>query len=153
MTLTTDSKSPQKYSLPQGLSYYGIGEALKLIFNPLPNLEKYRDRYGDIYYSPKFFAFNPFIVIGNSQGVEELFNLDPDLLECGTSNASLKTLLGDQSILQLDGTPHQQRRKLLMPSFHGQRLQSYGKIITEVTQNIINSWQKYYVFSMRNVTQ
>ncbi|HAC62090.1 MAG TPA: cytochrome P450 [Cyanothece sp. UBA12306] len=153
MTLTTQSRSTQKSSFPKGATRYRLWDTLGLIFNPLPNLEKYRNRYGDIYSSPGLAAFPGSIIIGSPQGIEELFNLDPNLLDCGTSNAGLKPLLGDQSILQLDGNPHQQRRKLLMPSFHGQRLQTYGNTIIEITQTIINEWQKDHQFYMREITQ
>ena len=140
MTATIKATENQKLALPPGIKSYGLQGIFNLIFRPIPTLERYRDRYGDIYYSPTFAGFPPFILIGNAEGVESLLTADPDLFESGSSNKAIQPLLGDQSILQLDGEPHKKRRKLLMPSFHGQRLQSYGEIITSITQSIIDGW-------------
>ncbi len=153
MTATIKATENQKLALPQGIKRYGLQGIFNIIFRPIPTLERYRDRYGDIYYSPSFAGFPPFIIIGNAEGVETLFTADPDLFESGSSNKAIQPLLGDQSILQLDGEPHKKRRKLLMPSFHGQRLQSYGEIITNITQSIIDRWQKDDIFLMREVAQ
>ncbi len=153
MTATIKAKKSNNLAFPQGIKRYGLKGILNLIFRPLPTLESNRNRYGDIYYSPAFSSFPPFIVIGNAEGIEALFSADSELFESGTSNTAFQALLGSQSILQLDGKPHQKRRKLLMPSFHGQRLQSYGTIITDITQSVINRWQKDDIFSMRKITQ
>ncbi|ACB53761.1 cytochrome P450 [Crocosphaera subtropica ATCC 51142] len=153
MTATIKAKKSNDLAFPQGIKRYGLKGILNLIFRPLPTLESNRNRYGDIYYSPAFSSFPPFIVVGNPEGIEALFTADPDLFNSGTSNAAFQPLLGSQSILQLDGEPHKKRRKLLMPSFHGQRLQTYGEIITNITQAILNGWQKKDIFSMREVTQ
>ncbi len=153
MTTTIEAKENEKLAFPQGIKRYGIGGFLNLIFRPLPTLENYRNCYGDIYYSPAFSSIPPLIVIGNAEGTESLFTADPELFDTASSNVIFQALLGSQSILQLDGKPHQKRRKLLMPSFHGQRLQSYGKIITDLTQSVINRWQKNEIFSMRKITQ
>lgn len=149
----TQSKSTENTSLPKGLNRYSLKDIFRLIFQPLPTLEAYRDRYGDIALSPQFASLPASILVGNAQGIEQLFTLDPSVLDTASSNVALKPLLGDHSLLQLDNQPHQQRRKLLMPSFHGQRLQSYGKTITEITESAIYQWQKEHPFSMRSVTQ
>ncbi|MGK7955011.1 MAG: cytochrome P450 [Crocosphaera sp.] len=153
MTTTIKAEKNQKLAFPKGIKRYGLQGTLNLIFRPLSTLESYRNRYGDIYSSPTFASFPPFITIGNAQGIEALFTADPELFNSGPTNAAFQSLLGSNSILQLDGKPHQKRRKLLTPSFHGQRLQSYGKIITDITQSVINHWQKGDVFSMRKITQ
>ncbi len=153
MTATIKATENQKLALPQGIKRYGLQGIFNIIFRPIPTLERYRDRYGDIYYSPNFSPFPPFIVVGNAEGIEALFSADPELFDTATSNTAFQALLGGQSILQLEGQLHQKRRKLLMPSFHGQRLQSYGKIITDITQSIIKNWQKDDTFSMRKITQ
>ncbi|ACK65418.1 cytochrome P450 [Rippkaea orientalis PCC 8801] len=153
MTTTTQPLAKQTNSFPNGPESYGFRETLKLIFNPLPALEESRNRYGDIYSFPGISNLPPSIILGNPQSIEELFTANTDLFDSGASNAALKPLLGDMSILQLDGNPHQQRRKLLMPSFHGQRLQSYGNIIIEITEKVIKQWKINQPFLMRNVTQ
>ena len=40
---------------------------------------------------------------------------------------------GPNSVLTLDDAPHMRQRKLLLPPFHGERIQRYGELIREVT--------------------
>ncbi|MDJ0658048.1 MAG: cytochrome P450 [Crocosphaera sp.] len=153
MTATINAKNNPKLAFPQGIKRYGLPGIFNLIFRPLPTLEAYRNCYGDIYYSPSFAGFPSLIVIGNVEGVETLFTADTELFDSASSNTAFQPLLGNQSILQLDGEPHKKRRKLLMPSFHGQQLQNYGEIIANITQSVISEWQKDDVISMREVAQ
>ena len=37
-------------------------------------------------------------------------------------------------------TPHMAQRKLLLPPFHGERMQSYGDLLTEIADREIDSW-------------
>jgi cytochrome P450 len=37
----------------------------------------------------------------------------------------LEPALGPNSVLTLDDAPHMQQRKLLLPPFHGERIQRY----------------------------
>ncbi len=65
----------------------------------------------------------------------------------------IRVLLGDNSLVLIDGIKHQKARKLLMPPFHGERMKSYSDIIVEVTKQIIASWQVGKPFCLRDYTQ
>ena len=45
----------------------------------------------------------------------------------------LEPALGPNSVLTLDDAPHMRQRKLLLPPFHGERIERYGELIREVT--------------------
>ena len=45
----------------------------------------------------------------------------------------LEPALGPNSVLTLDEAPHMRQRKLLLPPFHGERIQRYGELIREAT--------------------
>ena len=57
------------------------------------------------------------------------------------------------SLLLLDSTPHQRQRQLLMPPFHGERMQAYGKLVCNVAEQVASKWEVEQVFSMRESTQ
>ncbi len=57
------------------------------------------------------------------------------------------------SLLLLDSTPHQRQRQLLMPPFHGERMQAYGKLICNVAEQVASNWEVEQVFSMRESVQ
>ena len=53
---------------------------------------------------------------------------------------TLGEVLGPGSTFSLDGTAHRQRRKLLVPPFHGKRMQGYEHIIEEEVMREIATW-------------
>jgi cytochrome P450 len=64
-----------------------------------------------------------------------------------------RPLLGSNSLILLSDPEHQQRRKLLMPPFHGDRLFSYGQIIQEITEQVMATWQAGQPFDVRESMQ
>ncbi|MEY2832761.1 MAG: hypothetical protein RLZZ574_2019 [Cyanobacteriota bacterium] len=68
-------------------------------------------------------------------------------------NRLLQPLVGDNSLLMIEGDRHKQRRKLLLPPFHGERMQAYGESICNLTRNIIDQLEPNQSFAARHVTQ
>jgi cytochrome P450 len=76
-------------------------------------------------------------VISDPALVKELFTANNDLIaRAGT----LGQVLGPGSTFSLDGLPHRQRRKLLVPPFHGKRMQGYEGIVEEEVRREIATW-------------
>jgi cytochrome P450 len=76
-------------------------------------------------------------VISDPALVKELFTANNDLIaRAGT----LGQVLGPGSTFSLDGLPHRQRRKLLVPPFHGKRMQGYEDIVEEEVRREIATW-------------
>jgi cytochrome P450 family 110 len=65
----------------------------------------------------------------------------------------LQPLVGDDSLLMIEGDRHKQRRKLLLPPFHGERMQAYGELICNLTRNIIAQLKPNQAFAARHITQ
>ncbi|NEO98183.1 MAG: cytochrome P450 [Symploca sp. SIO2E9] len=129
-------------TLPNGPSTPGfmrIFRMLKLIFRPLEYLDDYAQRYGDMIKIGGEKA-PPFIYVSNPEAIKEIFTADPELFACGRGNGILRFLLGDNSLILLDGEPHQRQRRLLMPPFHGERLRAYSQLICEITQQVTREW-------------
>ena len=66
------------------------------------------------------------VMVSNPDDVKAVFTGDPDLLHAGEANRVLLPILGEHSLLLLDGSEHMAQRKLMLPPFHGARMQSYG---------------------------
>ncbi|MBE9127305.1 MULTISPECIES: cytochrome P450 [unclassified Coleofasciculus] len=142
-------------TLPNGPDTSGFLRTLrilKFIFRPLDYLDNYARQYGDIFKlggddSP------PFIYVSNPQVIKEIFTADPELFESGRGNRILRYLLGDNSLILLDGEPHQRQRRLLMPPFHGDRLREYSQLICDITEKVTNQWTVGKPFVVRTYTQ
>lgn len=124
----------------------------KLIFRPLEYFDDDTRRYGDIYQIIRKTS-PPFVIVSNPQAIEQIFTAPPEYFEIGKTNANLGFLLGENSLTLLDGEPHQKRRKLLIPSFHGECLQTYSQIICEITEQVTNQWQIGKPFQVRPYMQ
>ena len=71
----------------------------------------------------------------------------------GKANEIVQPLVGDNSLLLIEGDRHKQRRKLLLPPFHGERMQSYGKLICSLTHNILGQLKPSQPFIARQISQ
>lgn len=70
--------------------------------------------------------------------IKQLFTSSPELI--GNMEPNLGRVLGDRSFFNLDGEAHKRQRKLLLPPFHGRRVQSYAGIIEEETRRETAGW-------------
>ncbi len=65
----------------------------------------------------------------------------------------LEPALGPNSVLTLDEAPHMRQRKLLLPPFHGERIERYGELMREATLREMESWPVGEPFALRPHTQ
>jgi cytochrome P450 len=65
----------------------------------------------------------------------------------------LAPLVGEHSVLLLDGPAHKRGRSVIMPPFHGARLQSYGQLIQDLTLEQAAAWQSGQTLRMHTVMQ
>lgn len=115
-------------------------QTLESFAYPLEFLEGCAQRYGDPF-TAKFPGFPPSVIFSNPQAIQQIFTADSHYFESGKGNKILAPLLGDTSLIRLDGAPHQRQRRLLTPPFHGERMRAYGKIICEITEQVMNQWE------------
>jgi cytochrome P450 len=81
--------------------------------------------------------FGRTLVISDPTLVKDLFTTSSDLIERPTN---LGEVFGPGSIFSLNGDEHLERRKLLVPPFHGKRVRSYEHIIEEEVMREIATW-------------
>src|SRR3954469_90887 len=104
-----------------------------------PFLERCRERYGDVF-SVRIAQDGTWVMLANPEHVRQVFTGDPKVFHAGEANAILRPVVGDNSVLLLDEQPHMAQRKLLLPPFHGERMQRYGDLMREVAEHEIERW-------------
>jgi cytochrome P450 len=139
-------------TLPDGPKTSPLLQMMQAIVRPLETLEATAHQYGDLYTS-RLIGFEPLLVLSNPDAIEAIMTAPPDWFDAGRGNWILAPLVGDTSVILLDGKAHQRQRKLLTPPFHGDRLRAYGQTICQLTQQVVEQWQPGQVFSARQVTQ
>ena len=80
------------------------------------------------------------VMVTDPEHVKQVFTGDPKVFHAGEGNQILRRFLGDNSVLVLDEKPHMSQRKLLLPPFHGERMQGYEEKMTEIAAREIDSW-------------
>ena len=125
---------------------------INALFRPLEFTEQRSQKYGD-FYQMVFKNAPPTIVTSNPKAIEEIFTASPDKFEVGKSNKMLSFLVGDNSLLLLDGKQHRNRRRLLMPPFHGESLHECSKKIVEITHKVSDRLEINKPFNVRSLTQ
>ena len=80
------------------------------------------------------------VMLSNPEHVKQVFTGDPRVFHAGEGNRILLPVLGENSVLLLDEAPHMEQRKLLLPAFHGKRMQGYEALMREVAAEEINRW-------------
>src|SRR5687767_9289546 len=115
-------------ALPPGPRAPAPVQMWQWIARPIPFLTGASARYGDFF--TVRFVFGPVVFIADPQVIKDVFRGDPDVFHAGEGNATpLEPLMGRNSVLLLDGPEHMRQRKLMLPSFHGERMQRYGELM------------------------
>jgi cytochrome P450 len=121
--------------------------------DPLGFLIGFQRRYGDIF-RVSFPFYGNLVYVADPALVRQLFTTPPEQAHAGEANATvLEPALGPNSVLTLDEAPHMRQRKLLLPPFHGERIQRYGELIREATLSEMESWPVGEPFALRPHTQ
>ncbi len=122
------------------------------IARPIQFLERASQRYGDVF--TVRFPIGTVVFIADPAVIKQVFTGDPDTFHAGEANATpLEPLMGRNSVLLLDGKEHMRQRKLMLPSFHGERMQRYGDVMREVAEEEIARWPVGEPFGLRPRTQ
>jgi cytochrome P450 len=118
-------------------------------------LEACRRRYGDLVTMGTLFD-SGFVMVFDPRLVKELFQGSNDQLHAGEANALLGPILGERSVLLLDGAEHLRHRKLMLPTFHGAEMRSWTETMREAADLELDSWpvgEKFSLFtSMQSLT-
>ncbi len=121
--------------------------------DPLGFLIGFQRRYGDVF-RVSFPFYKDLTYVADPALVKQLFTTPPERVHAGEANATvLEPALGPHSVLTLDEAPHMRQRKLLLPPFHGERIERYGELMREVTLAEMESWPVGEPFALRPHTQ
>jgi len=125
--------------LPPGPDWPVVRSTARWWRRPLQTLEECGARYGDMF-TYRLAHEGAWVFISDPEAVKQVFTGDPRLLHAGEANTVLLPVLGEHSVLLLDEPQHMAQRKLMLPPFHGKRMQAYGEVMTRIAAEEIDSW-------------
>jgi cytochrome P450 family 135 len=102
-------------------------------------LDTCQARFGDMF-TLKIANEGTWVVTSDPEVIKQVFTGDPSLLHAGEANRILLPVLGPSSVLLLDDGQHLRQRKLMLPAFHGERMQRYGELMARIAAEEIERW-------------
>jgi cytochrome P450 len=102
-------------------------------------LEACRRRYGDAVTFGTLFD-ERFVMVFDPELVKQVFQGSNQQLHAGEANALLGPIVGERSVLLLDGTEHLRHRKLMLPAFHGRQLAAHAVTMRACADLEIDGW-------------
>ena len=134
--------------LPPGPKLPPLVTTIWWLARPVGLMEFCRRRYGDAF-SLMFTGFSsPMVLLSDPDAIRELYSSKEHTLPPGRT-LSLLPIMGPNSLLLLEGDAHLERRKLMLPSFHGERLRGYEARVREIAEAEVASWRPGQEFAMR----
>jgi len=114
-------------------------QTARWIARPAAFMEDAQRRYGDMF-TLRITHEGTWVFLSHPDAVKQVFTGDPRLLHAGEANIVLLPVLGSNSVLLLDDDAHMAQRKLMLPSFHGERMRSYERTMADVAGREIDRW-------------
>ena len=97
---------------------------------------------------------NSYVFVNHPEAMRQIVTSDrAKYFASSEENRLLEPLIGSNSLILIDGDRHKQRRKLLLPPFHGDRMQVYSRLICDLTHDIIGRLEPDRSFVARKITQ
>ncbi len=121
------SQLPPGPRLPAALQLLGAWK------RPTASLERMRRRYGKRVTVQMPFQ-PPFVLLSDPEEIKELFMASPDAVHPGEGARILEPMIGSNSVILLDEAAHLEQRKLMLPAFHGEKMQRLTGLMTELAE-------------------
>ena len=132
---------------PPGPSEPPIVQTMRWLLRPISFLESCRRRFGDVF-SVQFMGFEtPMVMLSDPEAIRALFTAKGHGLPPGRTVA-LQPVVGARSLLLLEGREHLERRKLMLPPFHGERMRAYEATVADVVARDIDTWPEGEPFAL-----
>lgn len=126
-------------TLPPGPTVAPVFQVLRWLRHPIEFMEDCQARYGDCF-TVRLAASPPLVFFTHPDAVREILTGDDDEMRAGEANFSVTPVLGQHSLLVLDGPRHRHTRRLMLPPFHGERMHAYGDTMCAIADAAIDRW-------------
>ncbi len=141
-------------SLPNSLKTPGLLQKIQWVVDPVGYMENAAKQYPDIFTANVVGFGSNLVFVNQPQAIQTILTNDrKQFAALGELNRILSPLIGDYSIVLLEGNQHRRRRQLLMPPFHGERMRAYGELICRLTQQVFDQVVEGQVFRARDAAQ
>src|SRR5947209_16444741 len=133
--------APEPVALPPTRTLPRLLQTIRFGKRPMEFNLGAREKLGDVWRVQLLSRETEFAVTSHPDHVESLLRAKPDDAPSLTGESPLRPILGPNSVLTSVGERHMRQRKLLLPPFHGDAVERYVQMITDVAEREIDGWR------------
>ncbi|MCT7972311.1 cytochrome P450 [Laspinema olomoucense] len=127
-------------------------QKLHWVINPVGYMEAQAQRYPDLFQAEVVGFGDTLVFVSHPQAIQYILTHENKQLSVpGKVNGIVEPLVGEYSVIMLEGDRHRRQRQLLMPPFHGDRMKSYGEMIREIAVAVLSQVPTSQPFIARSV--
>jgi cytochrome P450 len=127
--------------LPPGPRQPAAVQTIGWWVRPVAFLERARARYGKRF-TVRLLAGPPFVMLSEPDQLKELFAAPPWVLHPGEGARILEPVVGQKSLILLDEAEHLEQRKLMLPAFHGKKMERLSGLMADVAERELAGWPR-----------
>jgi cytochrome P450 len=139
-------QSPPTIPLPR------LSQSLRFNQRQIEFVFRARREHGEVFRMRGTIPGGP-VITSHPDHVRSLFTARPEDAPSLTGESPLRPILGTNSVLTAVGPRHMRQRKLLLPPFHGEAIESYVQMIIAATEREIDRWPLGEPFALAPRTQ
>jgi cytochrome P450 family 135 len=125
--------APPLHPLPRALQVLRFNQRqIEFVFHA-------RRKLGEVFRMSGVVSGEP-VITSHPDHVRSLFTAKVPLVPSLTAESPLRPVVGGNSVLTAQGERHMRQRKLLLPAFHGEAIERYVAMITDVAEREIDRW-------------
>ena len=114
-------------------------QTLRWLLRPISFMESCRRRFGDAFSVTLVGFRSPLVFVSDPDVIRALYTVPEHGLPPGRT-AALLPIMGERSVLLLEGSEHLARRKLMLPPFHGERMRAYEQTVRDAVRREMETW-------------
>ena len=124
-------------TLPPGPRLPRTAQALLWAYRPFEFSRRAHARYGPTF-TARLGGLPPAVVTVDRDAIRRLFTGDPLTKRHG--NDLLRPFVGERAVMVLEPPAHLERRKLLLPPFHGESVRAYATLMQQLVEEELAGW-------------
>jgi cytochrome P450 len=127
--------------LPPGPRSPAAVQTVEWVVRPTDLLRRSAARYGEPFTLRTLWADAPMVLVSDPETVKRVYAAPPELLRGGASSTVLEPFAGPSSILLTSGAAHMRQRKLMLPPFHGERMEAHRATVAALADAELECWE------------
>jgi cytochrome P450 family 135 len=128
--------------LPPGPAEPAVLQTVEWIVRPTDLLRRSAARHGEPFTLRTLWADAPLVVVSDPESTRRVYAASPDVLAGGAASSVIEPFVGPSSILLLDGAPHLQQRRLVLPPLHGERVRAHRETVAALARAEVARWPR-----------